>query len=55
MDDLGFTDNKKEDIFYIISAVLLIGNIDFIDSDDGTDGSLVDKDCSLFTFKLIIF
>jgi myosin heavy subunit len=49
MDDLGFSEDEKHDIFYIVSAVLLLGNIDFIDSNDGTDGSLVDKDCSIPT------
>ena len=49
MDDLGFDEHEKHDIFYIVSAVLLLGNIDFIDSNDGTDGSLVDKDCLILS------
>ena len=55
MDDLGFTAEEKDDIFYIISGILLLGNIDFIDSDEGTDSSLVDEKCKLNIFLTNIF
>ena len=55
MEDLGFTPDEIIDIFRILSAVLKLGNINFVPTTnmDGTDGCAISNDYGRFIFKLI--
>ena len=46
MDDLGFSGEEIHDIFKIISAILKLGNINFIPTTnmDGTEGCALSND-----------
>ena len=57
MEDLGFTSDEIIDIFRILSAVLKLGNINFVPTTnmDGTDGCAISNDYGRFIFSLIFF
>lgn len=50
MDVLNFDQNEKDDVLRIVSAVLRIGNIQFIPDEGQHGGSIVDCNITIFRF-----
>lgn len=50
MNVVGLTPEEQNDIFRIIAAILWIGNIQFVESEDGGGSTITDQGVTVSTY-----